>query len=160
MPHSDTPPQVTLYLRDPVATTIYDQQQAIYDQLQTLREEGRVAGLSLKVWGKQIPTDRDETIGAAKTSVDTYEEFRSWAEDAGYSLTPGFSKHTSSSVVDDDQHDVIRFPLMCLAAYDGDRLLDVAPRTTAEGIYTVEDFLTELRDGAHISGEMVALGPE
>jgi hypothetical protein len=143
-------PRVVLCVRDLTPTGLPDRQKAVYEQLLQLQEDGRIADVSVEVWGKQMyaAVERNPAADAsARAARSTYEAFEAWAERNGHDLSPAFSTHTVSSLVSDEQTEVIRFPVMCLAVYDADDLLAVAPCSTSEGISTVDDCLEALRSG-------------
>jgi hypothetical protein len=147
-------PRVELRVRDPTNTNVGDQLRTIYERLARLREDSKIAGVDAEIWGKQVrartpanPTD-DPIVGPARTK---YEEFESWANRTGHDLEPAFSTHTLGSLVDDERETVVRFPVICLAVYDDDDLLAVAPCTTDDGVRTVDDCLNALRSDTEVS---------
>lgn len=138
-------PQVLLCLRVPVTLSAYERQQSIQKRLRTLRDEGHIDELSVRIWEKQIPADgAGLTDSEIHARIQLYEQFQSWADQAGYSLEPAFSRHEIDFLVTDEQQEVIRFPIICLAVYDGDELVDLAPRSAPHGAYTAGDFIAAL----------------
>lgn len=142
---------VRLFVRDYVSSDMRDRQRVIYKRLRELQADGRIMDLSAEMWSKQLYVDAEYDPMAAdehtRSPLSTYKEFSEWAERAGYSLEPGFSTQTVGSLISDKREKVIRFPVVCLAAYDGDDddLIDVAPRSSERGgVYTVENFLEAL----------------
>lgn len=143
-------PRVELRVRDLSPAGVPDRQKAVYEQLLRLREDGHVADVSVEVWGKQVrvaDANREATDANTRAVRSTYEEFEAWAERTGNDLEPAFSVHTLGSMVTDERAQAIRFPVMCLAVYDADDLVAVAPRSTDEGVHTVDDCLDALRSG-------------
>lgn len=143
-------PNVVLYVREDVSSDTRDRQMAVHERLRELQTEGRIEELSAEIWAKQMYVDAEHGPIAADERSDhplsTYNQFSEWAQQAGYSLEPGFSTQTVSSLLTDKREKVIKFPVMCLAAYDDSDLIDVAPRSSEEGeVHTVENFLEELR---------------
>lgn len=143
-------PRVELRVREPTPAGAERRQRAVYDRLERLQRNRKVADVAIEVWGKQVrartpstPTD-DPIVGPARAA---YETFESWAKRNGHDLEPAFSVHSLGSLVDDERETVIRFPVMCLAVYNGDDLRSVAPCTTDEGVHTIEDCLTALQSG-------------
>ncbi len=154
------PTRVMLCVRAPMTMGTYERQQTIQEQLRTLQEKGHVGELSIRVWRKQVPTSGGNlTDSGTQTCIHLYEKFQSWADQAGCSLEPGFSKHTIDSLVTDNQQEVIRFPIICLAAYDDDELINLAPRSTASGVYTVADFIAALETNERKPVETVSGDP-
>ncbi|MFC7155044.1 HTH domain-containing protein [Halomarina halobia] len=145
------PPRVELRVRECTPVGVHDRQEAVYEQLEQLREAGAIADVTVEVWGKQVrvgaTTDPAAADAAVRAARSTYEEFEVWAERTGHRLEPAFSTHTLGSLVTDEQVEVVRFPTMCLAVYDADDLLTVVPCSTDEGVRTVGDYLATLRSG-------------
>jgi hypothetical protein len=157
----DDLPRVELRVRDSANTAIGDRPQTIYERLVRLRDDGKIDGVDAEIWGKQVrartPTNPTDEIRSARAR-EKYEELESWAKRNGHDLEPAFSTHTVGSLVDTGRETVIRFPVICLAVYDADDLLTVAPCTTEDGVRSVDDCLdmlrseTEARDAAEPSG--------
>lgn len=150
---ADASPRVELRVRDPTDTNVDDRPRAIYERLVRLQEDGKIDGIDTEIWGKQVrartpkhPSD-DPIVGPARLK---YEEFEAWAKRTDHDLEPAFSTHTLGSLVDEERETVIRFPVLCLAVYDADDLVAVAPCTTDDGVHTIDDCLDALRS----EGEM------
>jgi hypothetical protein len=150
---ADTSPRVELRVRDPTNTNVGERSRAIYERLVRLQADGKIDGIDAEVWGKQVrartpkhPSD-DPIVGPARLK---YEEFEAWARRNGHDLEPAFSTHTLGSLVDEEREAVIRFPVLCLAVYDADDLLAVAPCTTEDGVHTIDDCLDALRSEAEM----------
>ena len=145
------PPRVELRVRDLSPESAHDRPATVYEELAKLLQDGRISDVSVVVWGKQVRAEIDTNSATddpiTRAARSTYEEFREWAERSGHDLEPGFSTHTVGSLVDDEEETVIRFPVVCLAVYDGDELLAVAPCSTEEEVRTVDDCLEALQSG-------------
>lgn len=153
MTDESDPPRVELRVRDLTPASVHDRQEAIYEQLVQLQEDGHIADVSVEVWGKQVRAEAGTNPAADDASTPaarlTYAELEAWAERNDYDLAPAFSTHSLGSLVTDkkEQIEVIKFPTICLAVYDGDDLLAVAPCSTTEGVRTVDDCLAALQSG-------------
>ncbi|WP_251344237.1 HTH domain-containing protein [Haloplanus halophilus] len=148
MTDEQSTPRVELRLRDPTHSSVDERQRRVYERLAKLHRAGEIADVSVEVWGKQVrartprnPTD-DALVEPARAA---FEEFEAWAKRNDSRLEPAFSTHTYGSIVGDEPTEVIRFPVVCLAVYDGDDLLSVVPRSTDGGVRTVDDCLATLR---------------
>lgn len=146
------PPRVELRVRDLSPAGAHDRQQAVYEQLMQLQEDGHIADVSVEVWGTQVraEAERNPVADDARTSAarSKYKEFEAWADRNGHNLEPAFSTHTLGSLVTEEPgQTVVRFPVMCLAVYDDDDLLAAVPCSTDEGVRTVDDCLAALRSG-------------
>jgi hypothetical protein len=80
-------------------------------------------------------------------AMDTYEEFREWAEANGFSLEPGFQQRTRSFIGMDDVEEVVVFPVVALALYEAEELTAVFPCTDGERTHTVESALAAFERG-------------
>jgi hypothetical protein len=80
-------------------------------------------------------------------ALATYEEFRDWAERNGHSLEPAFERRTRSYVGLDRVDEVVVFPVVSLAMYDGSQLKGVFPCTDEDRTYTVGDALEAFERG-------------
>lgn len=60
-------------------------------------------------------------------AMATYETFETWAENNGFSLEPGFQTRTRSFIGMDGTEDVVVFPMVSLALYEGEELAAVFP---------------------------------
>jgi hypothetical protein len=94
-------------------------------------------------WHKCVTPTEDWSSEA----METYEEFRTWAETNDFSLEPAFEERTRSFIGMDDVADVVVFPTVALALYDGDDLEAVFPCTDEERTYTVESALEAFERG-------------
>lgn len=139
--------RVELYIRAPTIET-GNRQQDVYDRLRSLNEAGDIAELSVEVWGMQVRIEDDANPAMDDTHTrrvrDQYETFREWARGHGCELEPAFSICTTGSLITDHREQVVRLPMICLAVYDDTELIAVAPCSTDDGSYTVEDCLTRL----------------
>jgi hypothetical protein len=80
-------------------------------------------------------------------AMETYEEFRAWAETNGFSLEPGFQERSRSFIGMDGVEEVVVFPVVALALYRGQELEAVFPCTDGERTYTVESALAAFERG-------------
>lgn len=116
----------------------------VEEVLDTLREysgRGVIDDFALAVWPREISLAgyTEET-----PPVVRYRRFRSWAEEAGASLRPGFAVRERGSLVDDRTDAVLVLPECCLAVRVDGELTTVAPHRTGGTTYTVEDALADL----------------
>ena len=95
-----------LYLRGDTYGT-YDRQKSVLDRVRDLAEEGVVADAEVDTSWQRIRTPELDCSDAA---LDTYEEFRAWAEENGYSLEPAFERRRRSYIGTDVVNEVVVFP--------------------------------------------------
>lgn len=142
-------PRVELWLREPASPGVEDRQVAIYDRLRSLERAGRIGRLDVSVWGRYLrPPDAADGLAVDGDGLGgglwrTYSEFETWAERNDHELAPAFRRRRLPSLVASEV-EVVVLPVACLAVRDGDDLAAVVPRSTADGIVTVEDCLDSL----------------
>jgi hypothetical protein len=137
MQHNDTQRRVELYLRGDTYGT-YDRQQAARERVAALEDEGIETEVDA-TWQRVRTPEQDTRDGA----LETYEEFREWAETNGYTLEPAFERRQRSYLGTDVVHDVVTFPVVSLAVYDGTDLEAVFPCSDESGDvhFTVQECL-------------------
>lgn len=137
--------RVELYLRGDTFGT-YDRQQAILERVRTLEERGVVDDATVDASWQRIRTPEQDTRDEA---IETYEEFRAWAAENGYSLEPAFERRQRSYVGTDVVHDVVVFPVASLAVYEDTDLQAVLPCSDRgeEVHFSVPDCLDALEGG-------------
>jgi len=144
MPESTATRRVELYLRGDTYGT-YDRQQAILGRVQDLESAGVLAGAEVDASWQRIRTPEQDSRDGA---IATYEEFREWAAENGYSLEPAFERRHRSYIGTDVVHDVVNFPLVSLAVYEDSDLQAVFPCSDDGGEvhFGVQDCLDALED--------------
>lgn len=148
MSDDDLRPRVEFRVREHTPAGVYERQRSVCERLQRLRRAGKVADVSVAVGGKQAParpeTGSNEIDDRARSIRETYRAFEAWASRSGCALTPAFDTRECGTLVSDEQHEVIVFPMMYLALYLGDEVRAVFPHSTDDGIRTVEDGLAAI----------------
>jgi hypothetical protein len=137
--------RIELYLRGDTYGT-YDRQADTLDRVAALDERGVVDETAVDAsWQRVRTPELDSRDGA----LATYEEFREWAGENDYSLAPAFERRQRSYVGTDVVHDVVSFPVISLAVYDGPALRAVFPCADGDGDlhFTVGDCLDAFEDG-------------
>lgn len=115
------------------------------EELRDCEAAGRIEGFKLHRWPREVVVSGD---GAERAMIRGYGSYREWADRAGVSLEPAFTTRTRTSIVTDDEIEVLVLPSTCLALYDDEGyLVGVYPHADAEGIYTVADALARVRVG-------------
>lgn len=143
-----TPPtqrRIECYLRGDTYGT-YDRQQAVLGRVSDLDSSGVVSETSVTGDWQRIRTpERD----ARDEAIETYEEFGDWARENGYSLEPAFERRYRAYLGRSAVDEVVVFPVVSLAVYDGTDLEAVFPCSDKDGSvhYTVGDCLDVLERG-------------
>lgn len=132
-----------LYLRGDTYGT-YEAQQDVLARIDDLEAADMIDESSVADEWQRIRTmDEDRRDGA----LETYAEFRTWAERNGYSLEPAFERRTGSYVGLDLVNEVVVFPVVSLAIYESERLRGVFPCSDEERNYRVQDCLDAFERG-------------
>lgn len=116
-------------------------------KVETLRQcerDGRIGSLVLRSWPEEVDYTDDSSY---QEVVDRFEEFERWADRRGATVRPPFRTRTSTSLVTDEQKELLVTPTICLSLYDDDRLVGVFPHNEGDTTYTVPDAIAALRTG-------------
>lgn len=144
-PDGATDPRVEVWMRER-SLPPDDPREAVVSRLRDLVADGKIADLSVHVWGRRVAVPDGATDGADAVR-ERLAEFRAWAERTGHSLDPAFDCRERSTPVSDERRTVVVLPTQCLGVYDGDRLVGVYPCSTADGTRTVRDCVRRLGGG-------------
>ncbi|WP_324757579.1 HTH domain-containing protein [Haloarcula sp. GH36] len=139
----DTHLRAELYLRGDTYGT-FDAQQQVLNRVKRLEANGVFSESMLAGEWQRIRTMAEDKRSGA---LATYEEFRDWADRNDHSLEPAFERRTRSYVGLDRVDDVVVFPVVSLAMYDGSQLQGVFPCTDEDRTYTVGDALEAFERG-------------
>ncbi len=123
---------VVLWTRRPVCGPRTE----IIDRLSSLQSAGHIAGFAVETWPDEVAVSEHTRHSRV---VETYERFRSWADDAGVSISPPFDRRTVTTLVGRSE-EVLTLPVLCLAVYEAD-LCGVYPCADGEETLTVTDFV-------------------
>lgn len=136
-----------------------ERQEAAVERLQDLEEEGRLADLTVRMWGKKM---RRSSAAAyteeGRVVFDRVEEFREWAAGEGRSLEPFFEERTERCEFTDEEDGVVVLPSVALAEYRDDDLVHLAPHVDGDERVTVRERIEALRgeDDADVARTVVA----
>ena len=124
--------RMVLWTRRPVCGSRTE----IIDRLSALRSSGAIDTFAVQTWP-------DEVVLSEQTRhdrlVETYQQFREWAEGSGLSIAPPFERRTVTTLVG-RREEVLTVPMLCLAVYD-DGLCGVYPCSDGDRTWTVPDYL-------------------
>jgi len=144
MPTASSPARsVALFVRSLSPTETPASRHA--DRVRALEVADRVEEASVTVWGSEIElSTRARRTPTGKCVLDRIADFRAWADERGVSMGPFFETREVSSSLTGEEYTALRLPVTCLAEYDGDDLVHVAPYSTGEAICSVADRLRRL----------------
>ncbi|ELZ28929.1 hypothetical protein C475_04806 [Halosimplex carlsbadense 2-9-1] len=124
------------------------------DRVRALEAADRVDEASVTVWGSEIElSTRARRTPTGKCVLDRVADFRAWADERGVSMGPFFETREVSSSLTGEEYTALRLPVTCLAEYDGDELVHVAPYSTGEAICSVADRLRRLDEDAGVDDD-------
>ncbi len=137
---SDEGYSVRLFLRGTVPPEVRERQEHTVTRLERFEADHDVE-LEVRNWPREIPVD---PVGVSETYLDLLDTFRAWANAQGRSLAPAVEVRRTYSWITAEQYATIALPVMLLAIYEGDRLLNVFPHADGDEVRTVAEGLTEL----------------
>lgn len=143
VPDSGQQRRAELYLRGDTYGT-YDAQQDVLGRVRRLEDEDVLAASAVADEWQRIRTMNEDRRDGA---LATYHEFAEWARHNGYSLEPAFEQRTRSYVGLNRVDDVVVFPVVSLAIYEGAELQAVFPCSDEERNYRVQDCLDAIERG-------------
>ncbi|WP_135365000.1 HTH domain-containing protein [Halosimplex halophilum] len=119
--------------------------------VRALEAGGRVAEASVAVWGSEVELSaRARRTPAGKCVLDRVAAFRAWADERGVSMAPFFDTRAVSASLTGEEYTALRLPVTCLAEYEDEELVHVAPYSTGEAICSVADRLRRLDRAAGV----------
>lgn len=142
-------PNLQLFIRNLHAESsekteeIKERRDAVIKRMEQLEANGKIADCDVfnKAWDRMIGSGhRDNRGGGMKFAVDKYDEFNRWATRNHLSIRPHFNQV-------DTLGGMIRFPDLCLAAYEGSNVRGVFPCSDETTVYSIEDYLDAMKAG-------------
>lgn len=137
-------PTIDLYVRSLYSNGAQQSQEEIIERLRTLDERGRIAELSIHIWGKQVPREEDTAVG--RSIHERIEAFEAWSDRAGTSLSSFFETRDLSTIDTDESRAAVVLPTLCLAESHGNNLQYVSPCVDNGTVCTVRDRLDALEE--------------
>ncbi len=139
---------VELYVRALYVPGAQQRQDRVVEALNKRVKRGDIDGFSVVVWGEHITPDTDRPrTETGQSLVDRLNEFQQWALDENVSLTSFYRSRCVETMVSETEQTVISLPMMGLAEYADDNLVQLTPCTDDGTVKRVEDHLTELGPG-------------
>lgn len=144
----DVDRRATLFAREELPRPATERRDAVAERLAAIVASGSLDGLDVVHWDKRVPAAseaRERSLVAA---------FREWAADADVDLAPCFGTRRCHDGRAGEVRTELVLPVLCLAVYEDDELVAVAPRATDDGVVTVGDCLARLgADSTECEGE-------
>jgi hypothetical protein len=127
-------------------------------RLRRLADEGTL-DLTVSVWGREVGLSTTAGRTDPGTCVlDRVAAAREWADDNDVSVEPFFETREVDSTLTGESYTALVLPTACLAEYDGDELVHVAPYATDSAVHAVSDRVDALED-AHTESPTDAPAP-
>ncbi len=121
----------------------YEKQTEVIQRIERLVERDVVDEFARHTWARELSPAAEDTW--CRFARDKYDEFTRWADATGRTLEPAFTRRTVTNEYVGERYEVIQFPVISVAVYDGDTLVRLSPSVDGDGVaYTVEDCLAEL----------------
>jgi len=114
-------------------------------RLRTLAGGERVADLSVDVWGREVGLSTTAArTDAGERVLDRVAAFREWAGQRGVTLEPFFETREVGAGLTGEPHTALVLPVCCLAEYEDNDLVHVAPYATEMAVHSVSDRIRAL----------------
>lgn len=134
--------RATLYVRADLPTPSRKRCTAIECELQELVCRDVLTAVETVPWKKRVPLQGSDD----GTERDLYNEFSAWAREAGVCLAPFFDTRLCYSTTTGEKRHELVLPAVCLAIYEDDELVQVAPFADAGRAESVEECIAELAE--------------
>ncbi|MDS0258651.1 hypothetical protein NDI56_04395 [Haloarcula sp. S1CR25-12] len=141
MPTTECPQtrRAELFVRSDLPTPSEQRRAAIENRLSQLRDVSAIDEFGTTVWAKRVPVGDEDCPERGR-----YDEFVDWATDAGASLAPFFDTRLCYSWETGRKRTELVMPALCLAIYEDDELVQVAPFARGGTPHSIEDCLDDL----------------
>ena len=139
--------RVELYLRESAPHAARQSQLTVLGRLRALAEAAVVDEVTVTTWAHRV----DSTEPVPSPASTTHEAFEEWASQGGVSLGPAFDSHDCHSAFTGSHYRTTVYPVMCVAVYEDDDLVEVYPHSRNGRSVSVLDGLAmfECPDSAH-----------
>jgi hypothetical protein len=110
--------------------------------LHRLESRNSIENLAVHAWPGRIILSEQTPYTEA---INAFEQMEAWASEHGFSIQPPFSVQTTTSGFTGETQTKLRTPIMCLAIYVDDQLVNVFPHSRSDDQYSVSDAIVSLR---------------
>lgn len=128
-----------------------DRRRSVVDRLEALQSSGDIDRFRVQSWPRRVVVD-----GPNEDLVALVERFQQWADAAGVSFGPAFDRWHYDRSFTGESGELLSFPTVALAVYEGDELVEVAPHHDGQKLRTVDEVLAALDEGPERSHERTA----
>lgn len=140
-------PQVSLdcYVRASAPGEIID---GVIETLHSYDGKDVIDEFTVELWPEEVRLTEEAEDSAV---LAHYDRFRAWADGAGVSLEPAFTRRRRTPLVGGDTETFLVVPVVCLAIRVDGELVRVAPHSTDTRVYTVADALSDIESLPRLS---------
>ena len=131
-----------LFVRADLPTQSEMRQATVENRLQELQCAGAIDATGTTVWEKRVPVASEGCLEKAR-----HQEFLDWAIEAGATLSPFFDTRLCYSRATGEKRTELVMPALCLAVYEDDELIQVAPFARGGTPHSIEECLDDLEAG-------------
>lgn len=144
MPNTECPQtrRAELFVRSDLPTPSENRRTAVENRLADLRCSGAIDAVETTTWEKRVPLADEDCPERTR-----YDEFGSWANDAGATLAPFFDTRLCYCTETAQKRTELVMPAICLALYEDDELVQVAPFARGGAPHSIEECLDDLEAG-------------
>jgi len=135
---------VDLYVR--AAAHIVERRDEVIGKLKRLEQRDRLTEFRIHPWPRAISLDLVKEIEGEEIH-EVVRSFERWADQHGRHIQPPFNVRTADSSITGESDELLFLPVMCVAAYNEGKLIEVAPCRDGESIRTVDDALDAIAAG-------------
>jgi hypothetical protein len=135
---SDRQLTVDLYVR--ADAPVVERRRSVIDRLKRLEGQDRIEEFRVHSWPRAISLDLADEIEGDGIR-DVVRSFETWAARRDRRIRPPFDVRTTHSTITGASDELLVLPVICLATYNTGNLVDVAPSSDGDSVYTVEDAL-------------------
>lgn len=145
--------RATLYARGDLPGPATDRRNTVAHELADIAASGSLDVFDVVHWAKRVPAE-----GQPAQERSLAAEFRTWADEEGVQLAPCFDTRRCYGQQTGEKREELVMPVLCLAVYEGEALVEVAPHAEDGEIVTVADCLARLSaDSTRERGEEVVV---
>ena len=131
-----------LFVRADLPTQSETRRATVENRLQELQCAGAIDATGTTVWEKRVPVASEGCLEKAR-----HQEFLDWAIEAGATLSPFFDTRLCHSWETGEKRTELVMPALCLAVYEDDELIQVAPFARGGTSHSIEECLDDLEAG-------------
>lgn len=130
--------RLELFYRAPAPDEARRSQERVFERLRDLER----VHVETHKWPMRVVLERDADVRAER-ALASYTEFDDWAHAHHMDLSPFFNVHESHWFTGEVTNELL-FPMLCLAVYDDDELVDVYPRMDGTHTVSISQFIDRL----------------